>query len=576
MNKKLFLIPLAAFALASCSNDGPEVTQTPQLEADADGNVYLAFGLVNATGMTTRADEEESNYPNNNENFEVGIDSENKVNKVRFFFFDNTDAVAYVDYKNVPSKKIYWYDCNDPKIDASFTASNTVSSAIQAVVVLKNEDLSADNLPTKIVAVVNPSEDLGTTEVANLADLRKKIITESVSTTGNFLMSNSVYNKEGVTVDAVKIEDKNYCSTHEEALANPVEIYVERVAAKVKLSLGNLKPVEGKENIFDTQKEFGGKIYVKFLGWNVTNTVDGTCIIKNINSSWNSDIFPWYINSTLYHRSYWALNPTGLGYNYYPFTGTNDPNVADALKGFGQPNVTNYTYLRENAGDPSTGLDPVEGKRSQVIIAGQLVDEDGEGINLAEYALIKCVPEDLAGLMYPALKQAIYVKDGETLKTIDSGNINDYIEFKTPYDLYEEKSWDNPGRYNVYAQLKSGTYFAADGTPLDLGKTNESFITNVGPAKIWNTGYTYYYLDIEHINSASETLANGQVIGKYGVVRNHVYNITLDALIGLGTPVYDPSEKIIPEKPGDDYGAVAAQINILSWKIVPQSAELEW
>ncbi|WP_300851937.1 fimbria major subunit, partial [uncultured Bacteroides sp.] len=64
--------------------------------------------------------------------------------------------------------------------------------------------------------------------------------------------------------------------------------------------------------------------------------------------------------------------------------------------------------------------------------------------------------------------------------------------------------------------------------------------------------------------------------GKYGVVRNHVYAANIHSLVGLGTPVYDPEEVIYPEKPGGDDTYIAAEIRILSWRIVNQNIDLEW
>ena len=94
----------------------------------------------------------------------------------------------------------------------------------------------------------------------------------------------------------------------------------------------------------------------------------------------------------------------------------------------------------------------------------------------------------------------------------------------------------------------------------------------MGGAKVWKNGYTYYYFDIRHLNG-SET---GDVIGKYGVVRNHVYAANINSLAGLGTPVYNPGETIYPEHPTDDDTYIAAEIRILSWRIVNQNIDLEW
>ena len=84
---------------------------------------------------------------------------------------------------------------------------------------------------------------------------------------------------------------------------------------------------------------------------------------------------------------------------------------------------------------------------------------------------------------------------------------------------------------------------------------------------MWTNGFTYYYFDIKHL---------GTSVGEYGVVRNHVYKSVVDGLTGLGTPVYNPDEVIYPEKPGDEDTFLAAQIKILSWRIVNGQYKLDW
>lgn len=61
--------------------------------------------------------------------------------------------------------------------------------------------------------------------------------------------------------------------------------------------------------------------------------------------------------------------------------------------------------------------------------------------------------------------------------------------------------------------------------------------TIVDRALVWNSGMTYYYKEIMHLN------------GLNGVVRNHIYGVNVQKIAGLGTPVYKPDEIIYPETP---------------------------
>ena len=74
---------------------------------------------------------------------------------------------------------------------------------------------------------------------------------------------------------------------------------------------------------------------------------------------------------------------------------------------------------------------------------------------------------------------------------------------------------------------------------------------------------------IKEANQTNETATKG-------IVRNHIYKTTVTKIAGLGTPVYDPDQVIYPEKPEDNDHYIAAEIDILSWRIVENNYELKW
>ena len=83
-------------------------------------------------------------------------------------------------------------------------------------------------------------------------------------------------------------------------------------------------------------------------------------------------------------------------------------------------------------------------------------------------------------------------------------------------------------------------------------------------------GLTYYYIPIEHLN---ENTTEGIQEGEYGVVRNHYYNVTINSISNIGKGVFDPAEDIVPSDKETMY-YIGANVNILSWKIVNQNADL--
>jgi hypothetical protein len=84
----------------------------------------------------------------------------------------------------------------------------------------------------------------------------------------------------------------------------------------------------------------------------------------------------------------------------------------------------------------------------------------------------------------------------------------------------------------------------------------------VEPAMVYKNGMTYYYTPVRHLGSDGSA-------SEYGVVRNHIYKVNISDISGFGTPVYDPDTDIeIPQRPADTKSYVAAEVRILSWKVV--------
>ena len=69
-------------------------------------------------------------------------------------------------------------------------------------------------------------------------------------------------------------------------------------------------------------------------------------------------------------------------------------------------------------------------------------------------------------------------------------------------------------------------------------------------------------------------LGTDNSIAKYGIVRNHLYDINVTDMSGFGSPVYDPTETIIPTVPDENKSYVAAKINVLQWRVVQQDVNL--
>lgn len=543
--RTLFMSMVAGLAFVGCSNE-------EDMTSGNNGEPQYLTVSVNATSTLTRANSLEGDY-------EEGVGNENEVTNVRFYFFDADGKAAQVKGENGGT----YYDVAMSGTDKDML---NVEKILTATLVIQTP--AKDKVPASIVAVVNPKSDLG--EVGSIAKLNE-VIADHSSTT-SFIMSSSVYANGTTKMEAVNVAGHLY-PTADAAKADPVIIHVERVLAKARLTVGLTANTNGVYKTSDdgSQKFGDEEIYVKFLGWNVTATAKTSRLMKEINPSWPSNLFGSTLwNTADYYRSFWAINPTPMEYNYGSFNTAGNP--ANAITAFdSNDGKINYTYLQENASDSNDGSDPT--KPSQVIIAAQLVKADGTTpIEFAEYAGERTTIDGLIA-KYAAASGLWKDNEGGSGKIgIEVGD----IELKTATEI-NVANQETPGRYKVYAQLTADaakkTWYTskeADASPVDNAN---DILKALGGAKVWNDGYTYYYFDIQHLNGGASA---ENVKGKIGVVRNHIYAANINSLAGLGTPVYDPEEIIYPEHPEEDETFIAAQIRILSWRLVKKNIDLEW
>lgn len=571
--KKILLFPLAAVLLTACSNDDNSVQYTGEVETG-----YLSVNLVtNFAGSRAEADD-----------FEQGSNAENQVNKVRFYFFNSTGGAAAVK-KQADGTFVNYFDW-DASQDNNFgpAEDNNVTNILNAVIVIENPaDGSKDkeaHEAASIVAIINPTQEFYTKNTSSIAksDLID-IVADYRATAQGFVMSNSVYS-DGAASPASVIEVStagHVYTTPEAAKGDPVTIYVERVLAKIRLKTtltpANATADEDGYILYNT----GGKytddqgqekdIYVKFLNWDLTCAPDKSYLIKNITPTWDADLLsleePW--NDITRHRSYWANNPDKDRFAYQ-FSSFNT--IAPTEPGvFVTTNNTRYTT--ENAGEATdTDYNP-----TKVIIAAQLCNEDGDPLTIADYAFDRYLSlTDLKTKLLSLLYIKYYTEDAQN-GTVESGStkyrqigLND-IEFVTAGSLdannmtcYVYVQLTEAAKALPWVTISNGTATTAQATSVDAS------LLALGTSKIWELGRTYYYFDVEHLGTNSE----GEP--RTGVVRNHIYDITITKLAGLGSPVYDPGEVIIPNKPTKDDTYIAAEIKVLSWRLVNQNVELEW
>ena len=576
--KKYLFIALAALGFAACAEhiDGPNAPiHNGELEES-----YIAINLM-AADNDTRAATDSYGY-------EEGTDAERLVKTAYFFFFDangepfNVTASAPGGDKNYLSVAI----SEDSDSDSGMPNVSDIKEAVLILSTYKGV------YPSQIVAVINwvPTENTysledlhtNTTGLVGVSDDDAK---------GGYVMSNSVYmDKAGNMVDAVPLTAANIKTTEAEALAAPVEIYVERIAAKVVLTASG--KVAGTTNIFDTDKNSSAvgtltslnnvDVYVKLNGWELYNDYATSNLLKNIDTTWDVTALGLTWNDIPYFRCYWADSQETTLSDSFSWSYTNY-----ATKGFqteygfaiaSEANYTDrttYTYCGENTNQVNGDSDP----RTKVILKGQLMQKNGENnyelLELArwygtEYAGEEALRTAVANSLKYTLYSSANGSDFESIKPDDLQCVDgatDKTDNVKAYEVYFQLSTAGEGKI-WYQYSSAGGYQVLDSIESTPNKTaTNNYLKSVEPALLYNDGQTYYSVDIEHLGTAG---------AKYGVVRNHVYQIDIKSIKGYGSPVYSGDIGFLkPEYPTvDEASYVSARINVLSWKVVKQGVDI--
>ncbi len=327
----------------------------------------------------------------------------------------------------------------------------------------------------------------------------------------NFVMSNSVYKNGNSIVTTTPLTDANICSSEQAAINNPVSIPVERVLAKVEATASNVQILDP-----DIEPQLNGdnvKFIPEITGMALVHTNPISYLLKNIDGVNPASWAGW--NDAANWRSYWANSAVPAnGYTSYSYN-----EIAD-----NQTSLSEYCF--ENTSETPTKL---------------LVTAQFKAENATAYETIL----KYNGTYYTLSGLKQYLKDqyfAETEITIDNMA---FVSAGT------ENEWE------VKLSLGEGQ---SESIQAIVGTINNKIISQ------WTDGKCYYYVNVEHFGPDAYGI---------GIVRNHWYDLTINSIKGLGTPVFNPDEEIDPDKPEEENYFVAAEVKILKWKMVSQTVDLK-
>lgn len=578
------LVSALMLVVASCSSSD-DITGGHGGENSEGSTSYIAVNLKTVGNAPTGNARQTRYTDSQNGTYEDGVGVENKIKSVRFYFF-NADGTPYI-LNNVNGKGNYI----DREVNVNpGDQSQTVEGITETVLVLNGENHVA---PASMLTVINP--DINPELLQNGAALRWSVMRKELKGTkfydnDHFMMSNSTYEEAGNDLCTTQLTGKTYASS-DDAQSHPVNVYVERVNAKVNANVvGTNFEKETADVIFDgvsmkdnqktkvgvlsLAKEDGTtdqkNIFAYIVGWGLASENGKAELFKQIDTQKFTDeilgISPW--SSADYHRSFWSLS--------VPFGGTGaDKNEPVNYK------FSEYTHKLGDAVYtlPNTPTEVIDDAHvynntlTKFVVAARLAYKDADGslqpAEICEYkgqeflgtdnlkkTFVKEISRYYKKVPVAAGEPDKYVNldpsDITFTTTAPSGTqAKDYEVFATLANpnitLYEQKG----GVWNEVTD-KSGVYNMLQGTPAEVRKG----------------GMAYYYTTIKHLGEKGK-------LGEYGIVRNHSYQISLNSIKGFGTPVYNPEKIIVPAIPSNDKTYLAAKINVLSWRVVPSTVDLD-
>lgn len=545
--KSLLVGMMACVALGACTNQDLVEGEIGNGNNASTDKAYIGIKIANPTNGFSRAASDGG--------FDYGTENEHNISSAEFFFYK--DGV-YVTKGSVASSDITISGGTSDNIEASVPAVVVLHQAEgEGEIIYPNQVVAFLNLPSAVSSKLESkslTDALGTVE--NISDI------EDFATKDKFIMTNSVYTINNVVQHAVAVNVENFAQTAEAAKANPVTIYVERVAAKVAMN----EKQDGADTP-DIDINYNGnsnyQLKLEIDGWGINAVNKSSYLVKNIQpASWSLGEWTW--NDPTNFRSYWAEDDNYSTSNY--------PVNWEAYNGYEGDSPLEYRswqdvvannkatqYCLENTMNAATAGNI--NATTYMVIAGHYKLVDGEGNeeeideNTKLYRYIDRFYSE-ANLLNVLVNQAILYKleNGQFTKL----EASDYQIVRA--SLYDGK---------LALKATTGNFYTAanNESQVSVSEANEKLAEQLGTFTAFAGGKTFFYTPINHLNT------NASDAGHIGIVRNHTYQLTLNGIQNLGNGVFDPDEDIIiTEKSKEFY--VAATLNILSWKVVEQGVDL--
>lgn len=565
--KNLFGMAVMATALVGCSSSDD---LTPKgNEGNQTGAAYASFRINLPTTSGTRADADPEGTPK----FDEGIAKEYEVKNGTILIFDK-------DGKYVTSAQLGtmnpWTDVKSDGVTTAAIATVqltgvNVGGEYQALVLLNNDvdDTHKVKLPATGVSYADWSKNTSNVSVDNYT-----------KTDYIFMANAPKYDATSEPTTLVKVN--NICASREEAQAKAATtVYVERGLAKVTMQdykTGGYKIPDGTTYAGDKVEITDWKLDVTNKSTYPVHQTDG--LKAAWNQIWGTGRF-FDNTSSSFKRVYWGEDPN--------YSGTALQDLTECQKAFnmiknsevkGEAGKDHPQYCLENTFDLANMM---QGQTTRVVFKAVYTPKALEGKTGDDLTFFK-IGNNTAIWTKANLEKQIHTVAVTAMGITTTAEQAKYV---VKLDATDNNISGAAGQHLIKAENITYTGDAAD-NKVDqkvVNTINEKLGLKEEEGKITSGiatylhGEAYYIARVKHFNELTHWNAgqaygsdNAAFLGRYGVLRNNWYDLSVESISGLGYPEVPEVKPTVPDDENDQY--INVEVKILSWAKRSQSIYL--
>ena len=560
--KNLFGIAVMATALVGCSSND-NLNPNPNDNAGKAGTAYASFKINLPTTNGTRAVDSKTGTE-----FEGGTAAEYEVKNGTILIFDNSGKFV----ESVPLGTMNpWTDVKKDGVTTAAIATvklNKVSVGgnYQALVLLNNDVDATTKKVTLPTATTDTYENWS-------KDISKVNADNYAKTTDGIFMANAPMYTSKTTEPTTLVKIKKVCASPEEAQATAATVvYVERGLAKVTMNDFTTSGYSISGGTYD-----GATVKIEKWQLDVTNKstfpvhqiYDLSSATKGFADIWKTDRF-YDGTTTAFQRVYWGVDPNYDNTDY--LTLSYCKNAFNMIKNKdvkGDAGSANPQYCLENTFNLANMM---QGQTTRVVFKAVFTPKD---FTSSEKTFYK-IGNNTAIWSKENLEKQIKAVAVTVMKLTST----EEADYEVKLDAPTNKISGEAGQHMITADNIVYTGSGSSKVPAALAAINAKLgLTAEAGISTYLNGEAYYIARIKHFNALTPWnpgeaygSKNNEYLGRYGVLRNNWYSLSVNKVSGLGYPEVPEVKPNVPDDENDQY--INVEVKILDWAKRSQSIDL--